>query len=159
MQRWVKFERMRMFRMFGRRGLLLLMFGTMWIVFGVGVWFVPQARFSANGTNVPLLSLLDANEAGLIWAAAGSLAVAIAFVRKHRSGHDSEGFNALLAPPIIWLLGYIWSMVAWIATHEIGRSTAWVSAVVWLIVCVFIILIAGWPDPDDPAMRYDRENA
>lgn len=140
-------------RELGRRGFLLILFGLLWIAFGVGVIVTPQPRFSGPGPEVPILHLLDMPISGALWIVAGILGVTAGLTRRRTRGHDAAGFNVLLAPVMLFLLGYLWSFATWVLTGESGKETAWVSAVVWLIVCAFILLVAGWPDPDDPAVH------
>lgn len=144
-----RFVKMPAFRMLGRRGLLLLLFGLLWICYGVAIVAVDlPPRFS--DVHFPVLSMLDGFWAGLLWMLAGISAVVTAFARKSFKGKDSLGFNSLLIPPVVWVLGYSWSIVLWLCTEQYGKPSGWVALVVWLIVCAFVMLVADWPDPDDP---------
>lgn len=147
-------ERTRIFRLVGRRGLVLLIFGALWVTIGVGALTVPPPvpRFSGTGHAVPILSLLDGPQAGWIWVGSGAGAIVTGLVRRRRHGRDAVGFNFLLGPPILWALAYVWSFFMWVTTGE-GRVSAWAASLVWVVFCAFIMLIAGWPDPDDPAYR------
>ena len=127
------------------------------MVFGVGVLVTPQPRFSGPGPEVPILHLLDLPISGAVWLVAGALSTVAGLARGYMHGHDAAGFNVLLAPVLLFLIGYIWSFGAWVITGESGRENAWVSSVVWVIVFAFILLVAGWPDPDDPAVHRERE--
>lgn len=152
--RFVHIERLRLFHWLGRRGLLLLLFGSLWILYGLAIFFIDQPpRFSATFSKpIPLLIVLDWHGAGALWVACGVTSVVTCFVRGYREGRDATGFNALLAPPFVWTLGYLWSLAAYFVTGgQYGRATALVPIVVWFIVCGFLLLCSGWPDPDDPA--------
>lgn len=155
-------EALWVFRFFGRRGLALLYFGGLLALIGLGVLLQPQSRFtpppgSTDAPRVTPLTLLDHPMLGLLWIAAGLAAIVGSTLRKARGGSDAWAFNSLLAPPFLWFLGHVWSFVAWLMSGgDLGRATGWVSAVVWFSFSAFIILIAGWPDPDDPAIRAPR---
>jgi len=155
--RRIRIERTRLFRLVGRRGLLLLMFGVLWVLLGIGVLASRQPRFSGPGPAVLVLTVLDDAATGWLWIAAGLASIIAGLVRRRMGGRDAVGFNFLLAPPLLWLLGYLWSFAVWAVTSASGRETAWVAAIVWVIMCAFILLIAGWPDPDDPAVRRAEE--
>lgn len=150
--RRVHVERLRMFGLLGRRGLLLLMFGLLWMSFGFGVLTVEQLRFTSEPARAPLLSVLDHQQIGWVWIATGVVSLIAGLTRTRHGRSDILGFNALIVPAAVWFLGYVWSYLAWLMDGS-GRASAWVAAIVWLIVVVFVLLVAGWPDPDDPAFR------
>jgi hypothetical protein len=150
--RLVHFAKMPAFRLLGRRGLLLLMFGLLWTCYGTAILFAElPPRFSE--VPFPILSVLDGTWTGILWAGFGLIAVVVSFARTHHKGKDYLGFNALLTPPFVWTLSYTWSAILWMTTDGFGKSTAGVSLIVWLIVCAFVMLVADWPDPDDPVFR------
>jgi hypothetical protein len=156
MWRIVRLDKTRPFRALGRRGLMLFMLGVLWVLFGVGIAAVPMSRFAGTGASTMLLAFLDEQFIGAVWIVAGIVAIITAFVRRRYRGHDAVGFNALLAPVVLWMIGYLWSFVTWVVTREDGRPASWIAVIVWLITCVFILLAAGWPDPDDPAYADER---
>lgn len=158
--RLFRFEHLRIFRLLGRRGLLLIFMGGLWTVFGLTLILTPNAphRFTQANSPAPILGLLDESAIGWLWIVAGCMALFTALFRMRRHGNDAWGFNALLAPAIVWSIGYIWSIALWATTGLYGRPTSASGATVWLIVCTFIMLLAGWPDPDDPAIRRDGES-
>lgn len=150
----IRLEKMRPFRQLGRRGLFLTLFGLLWVCVGVSVLVSSMSTwFSGTGPPLPVVSLLEHPVSGLLWVVAGLASGVSAAIRRRRRGHDGAGFNALLVPPFLWLMGYVWSQAAWIVTGTYGRSTAWIAICVWVIICASVILAAGWPDPDDPAVR------
>jgi hypothetical protein len=156
--RLIHFERLRIFRWFGRRGLLLLLMGSMWIVYGLTLMLASSPpRFTAANQPVPVLSLLDQPAIGWLWAVAGCISVFVSMFRMHADGHDAWGFNALFVPAAVWFLAYLWSIALWLASGETyGRATSASGATAWLIVCTFVLLFAGWMDVDDPAYKHSE---
>jgi hypothetical protein len=134
---------------------MLILMGVLWTVYGLTLVLYPNAppRFSEQGNPIPILSLFDLPGIGWLWGIAGVVAIAVALCRRYYAGHDAWGFNALLVPSTVWTLAYLWSDLLWIFTGHYGRSTSGSGATAWLIVCTFIVLLAGWPDPDDPAVH------
>lgn len=156
MIRRIRIKRVRLFRALGRRGLLLLLFGVLWVLLGFGVLATPQPRFTGPGPAVLVLTVLDDAATGWLWIAAGLASITTGLMRRQMRGRDAIGFNLLLAPPMLWLIGFIWSFGVWLITDESGRASAGLGAIVWAIVCAWILLVAGWPDPDDPAYRAEK---
>lgn len=157
MWRIVRLDKTRPFRLLGRRGLMLFMLGCLWVLFGVGIAAVPMPRFAGAGASTLLLAILDEPFIGVVWIVAGIVSITTAFVRIRNRGHDAVGFNALLCPVVLWVVGYFWSFITWLVTRDDGRPSSWIAVIVWLITCTFILLAAGWPDPDDPAYRGGKQ--
>lgn len=157
--RKVHVERLRAFRIFGRRGLFLLLFGIVWLSYGIALLSIDDQppRFTMRNHPVPVLSWLDHQYSGIVWVLGGALGILAALFRTHRHGRDAAGFNALLFPPFVWVLGYTWSTFGYIITGVYGRPTAVTGCLVWLIATSAILVVAGWPDPDDPAFNRKRE--
>lgn len=151
--RHVHFERLRLFRLFGRRGLVLIMFGAIWVIFGVQSYLAPVQRFRDDGSRgVPIVDLLDHPAANLLWLATGLISIVSGAIRVRHGGRDALGFNALLLMPLLYVLAFFWSGLAWLITSgAYGRSTAASAFIVWAVVCAFLLLCAGWSDADDPA--------
>lgn len=157
MWRIVHLERTRFAKRYGRRGLLLLLSGLAWIGIGISTTRSSLERFSADGSGSTLLELMDKPWVGWLWTGCGLVAVITAMLRDRRivSRHDAVGFNAILTPPITWFAGFVWSSIMYLATDgEEGRSSSPIAMIVWALVCLFIMTVAGWPEgPADTAPR------
>jgi hypothetical protein len=147
----------RFVRWFGRRGLILGLAGTAWMVNGFIFATDKVERFSRDGPGGPL-ALLDTNPwPGVLWMACGAMAFIIGHVRRRFGGEDALGFAALTAPVIVWIIGYAWSYSLYIYSayidpvpdDVIGRSSASAGFVVYLMILGFLFIIARWPDPID----------
>lgn len=137
---------------FGRRTLVLLHCGSTWIIFGWAIYSIPVERFSRPGPG-GALEIMDTPWPGIMWAACGVLAIINAVFRKRWHGRDVMGFTGIVTPPFVWLLAYMWSAIAYVVTHgDSGNPRAGVGLVTWYLVSAFVLIIAGWPDPDDPAI-------
>jgi hypothetical protein len=142
---------------FGRRTLVLLHCGTVWLLLGWAIYAVPVDRFSNPGPG-GALDALDDPRWGFMWIVGGILAILNAPLRRRWHGRDVPGFLGLTTPPVVWLIGYIWSAITYVVTHgEYGNSRAGLGLVTWYLVSVFVLIVAGWPDPDDPAIYGDTE--
>jgi len=133
----------------GRRGLSLILFGILWTLVGVGILGGPSDRFSRPGPGGTLEFMDSANWAWM-WIGFGALSVISGFLRRRVRLLDEWGFNSLLIPAWVWTLTYGWSAVTYIVTMgEYGQGRAWVGCVVYGVISLAILVIAGWPDPSD----------
>lgn len=140
----------------GRRTLILLHGGSVWIMFGWAVYTAPIERFSRPGPDP--LNIMDTPYAGVMWVACGVLAVACAALRPRLRGGDSVGFAGLVTPPIVWVVAYIWSAIAYVVTGgEAGSPRAGIGLLTWYLVSAFVLIVAGWPDPTDPSITEASE--
>lgn len=133
----------------GRRRVLLSVFATAWVAFGVALLIdPPQARFSRPAGPSPL-DPLDSRWWGLLWVAGG--VTVFATVIRHRRRRDALAFAAAITPTVTWAMFYTWSMLVWLGTAgEFGEHDAWVGLLHWLMLTLIIWLVAGWPDQADP---------
>lgn len=146
----------------GRRGLILILCGVAWMVIGTMFTLDNIERFSRPGPGGPLQFLDSDPWPGLVWVICGSVAGAVGTIRRRFGGEDAFGFAALVAPCVLWFMGYLWSYILFLYTttksdspeEVIGRAQAGPSAIVYLIILAFLFVIARWPDPIDA-----RENA
>lgn len=146
-------------RKLGRRGSFLIMFGGIWIVYGLAILVLPDvSRFE----DVPFVGpIVDSGLWGLVWAGCGMFGIWSAYRRPHNpAGADRLGFNAILIPPMIWTAFYALSFLAGCASAIIGlfvpggggsygQVSSWIGIVVWMIAVTVTLLIADWPDPLD----------
>jgi hypothetical protein len=125
-----------------RRGVFLMMFGTMYGVIG-GVTLAGPAVIRFLHLPATLSTILNSDLWGLLWILCG-LVAAVAGIRTvgYRPGevHDGWGFTALLLAPGAWTVFYVVSLVAFLAGGGRHRSPAAVVTfvigwcLVWLIV-------------------------
>jgi hypothetical protein len=140
----------------GRRGTFLVCFGVIYLVYGVAQWSRATSPFAALG---PTGHLLTRPPWAALWLACG-LAATVCAVGRRRRGEvrawvDALGYNALLLPPTVWVLGYVLSAVLYLATAgQVGSDRAWAALVIWMSVVVAVLVVSGWPEPPrdkDPA--------
>lgn len=157
MWRIVHLERTRFAKRYGRRGMLLALSGLAWIGIGWSTARDPVDRFSGPGHDGTLLDALDGAWMGYLWAVCGLVAVVTAVLRDRRitSNHDAVGFNAILTPPLVWTFGFAWSAVMyWLTGGEDGRSSSAIAIIVYALVCLFIMTVAGWSEgPTEPVQQ------
>lgn len=139
---------------FGRRTLILLHGGGAWLIFGWAIYTIPVHRFSGPSEVGLVLSWLDSPLTGLLWLAGGGLAIVNAPLRKRWGGRDVIGFVGLTVPPIVWFLAYLWSAIVYLVPGgAVGTDRSVVGLVNWYLVSAFVLVVAGWPDPDDPTIE------
>ncbi len=138
-------------RRFGRRGILLILLGSMWALIGYG--FAAdgfQRRFSSPAGGGPLEFLDTPPWPGFMWILGGVVAL-VSGLTRGVSAKDSYGFVGLTLPPFAWAGAYFWSWTTnMIFGPTIGQSDSWIGAVVFLAVVTMVLFLARWPDPDDP---------
>jgi hypothetical protein len=133
----------------GRRGTFLAAFGVIYLVYGVAQWARETSPFAALG---PAAELLTRPPWAALWLVCGFLACVCAGARRRRGvvrpRVDALGYNALLLPPTLWVLGYALSAVLYLATGaQVGTDRAWAALVIWLSVVVAVLVVSGWPEP------------
>lgn len=138
---------------FGRRTLILVHGGLVWILYGWTVFHMSQRRFTGPPIEGPLLHVLDSPYMGFLWLIGGSLALINAPLRRRWHGRDVLGFIGLLTPPMAWLCAYTWSALNFVFPGGVsGSERAFSGMLLWYLVSIFVLIVAGWPDPDDPAI-------
>jgi hypothetical protein len=149
--RVVKIGNTRLAHHVGRHGLLLILLGLIWFVFGMVVIYIPSPpRFTDAANPTAFGGLIERPGVGWLWITSGVVSWFSAFFRRLHQP-DVVGFNALLMAPLLWVCFYIWSLVAAIASggvYGLYRSVAGIA--VWAVCIIMIIVVAGWPDPDRP---------
>lgn len=141
------------FGRFGRRRAALCLFGILWVAVGISVLTTARARFTPID-DPTILSLMDRREWGWMWMVCAAVAIFCGLFRNRYRALDEWGFNALLIPPMVWMLAYVWAEIAWLATAgQIGRSNGWIGAVIYTVISLAILMIAGWPDPADEVRK------
>jgi hypothetical protein len=125
-------------RLLGRRGAILLSYGTVWALYGYGQLVSPQP--DQRGLTLAT-QVLPLHVWGWLWIATGILALGAAFVPQ---GVDWFGFVALVLIVLPWMLSYL---VSWLL-GDFPRG--WVAAAVWAVIAVPVIVAAGWREVPRP---------
>lgn len=125
----------RLGRALGRRGAILLSYGTVWALYGFAQITSPQP--DQRGLT-PALQLMPLTLWGWLWVTTGLVAIASSWMSQ---GRDWPGFLALPAMVLPWMGSYL---AAWI-TGEFPRG--WVATLVWGVIAVPVLVVAGWPEP------------
>lgn len=132
----------RLARKLGRRGAILLCYGTVWALYGYGQLISPQA--DQSGLTL-LLQKIPLEVWAWLWIAAGLVAIVAAWLPQ---GRDAPGFVAIVLIVLPWMLAYLTS---W-ALGYFPRG--WVAAAVWGVIAVPVIVVAGWSEPRPPKREW-----
>lgn len=128
---------------FGRRGVFLLMFGTIYLIIAANLILVPIPRFA----DVAVVgALLDSPLWAGMWLVGGGLSVGYGLARSRRV-HDEAGFVGLLVPPAVWTIFYGASFLSWAVTQgQFGSVRSLSGVAAWSIAWTVVLLISGWPE-------------
>lgn len=118
----------------GRRGAILLAFGAIYLVYGYALLTAPPRL----GT----LLYIDYHWWAWLWIGGGGLGILHSWARK--PGRDTAGFVAIVAPPLVWTVGYIH---LWIFGPDPGAQ-AWKAVGIWAALAIATMVCAGWPEPE-----------
>jgi hypothetical protein len=124
--------------MLGRRGAILLSYGTVWSLFGYGQLISPLPPQPGLTLALQMMSL---HAWGWLWITAGAIALVSAWLPQ---GVDWPGFLALPLIVLPWMLSYF---VSWLQ-GDFPRG--WVAAAVWAAIAVPVLVVAGWREPPRP---------
>lgn len=119
----------------GRRGAILLCYGTVWTAIGWGQIVQPQP--DQRGLKL-LLDILPLPVWGSLWIAAGLIAVVCAWAPP---GRDAPAFLALPLIVVPWMASYF---AAWLF-GDFPRG--WAASAVWAAITVPVLVVAGWQEP------------
>lgn len=137
----------------GRRGLVLILFGLVWILIGRRIFFEPRYQFSqGNPDSLVVLSVMDNPLWGFLWIICGAGAVIVGFLRTHRPfcGRDAIGFNLISIPVFLWTTFFIISWVlSFITDGGRGQSSAYYGMLLYGVIFGLITTLAGWPEGMD----------
>lgn len=124
-------------RVNGHRGTFLLLFGFVFALIGMSYCTAePDAPVRHSMSWMPSWSPIWV--CGLLWLAAGLVAIVCAFFPLPR---DRFGFQALSAICAGWVVAYL---IAWgVGTNPRG----WVSAVVFACMAGAVLVVSGMPNP------------
>ncbi|HEV8653282.1 MAG TPA: hypothetical protein VG276_28785 [Actinomycetes bacterium] len=127
----------RLARRVGRRGAALAWFGLLDLVIG---WSLLSPSLAASPAALAqyrvLLQVRPLAFWGWVWIAVGLVCLAHVPARS-----DRLAFAAAIAIKAVWSSGIF---AAWVAY---SAYRAWVSGTVWATFGLFVLLIAGWPEP------------
>ena len=129
----------RLSRILGRRGAFLASFGMLWVLYGYGQLVEPLP--DTRGIRL-LLNVMPLDAWACCWIVSGLLAAASSVLPE---GRDWVGFPALLAIVLPWMLSYL---VSWWPLGDTSRG--WVTALIWAVAAVPVIVVAGWREPPRP---------
>lgn len=125
----------------GRRGTFLLLFGIVYAIFG---WSLLTTDTTPERALV--FGWLPDQARAAIWFTAAAFALVFAWRRS--PGDDTPGFLALIVPPIIRGVSFLWALLVWYVTDgEIGYPDGWAGAAIWVAVVGVVLLIASWAEP------------
>lgn len=122
----------------GRRGLTLLSLGLAFFLIGLKGYFSPSEDLG----RFILYTFLPDWARGLLWGIPAALAF-VAAVR--RGGRDGVGFAALVVPPVVLSVSYLWSGVAFLLGAT-NYAFGWTQAAIWLSILSFVLIVSGWPE-------------
>lgn len=113
----------------GKRGLVLLMFGGVFISYGLALKDVPQQ------VSLPLYAGIPIAWQGWAWIVTGALAALTAL----SSSREWWGFTVLFPMPALWALGFT---LAALTQHQPING-----ALLWALVVGILLVISDWPEP------------
>lgn len=123
-------------RALGRRGAFLGGMGTMWLLYGYGLWVEPAVSTASYRL---LLEFMPMDAWAAAWMSAGVVALVCAWLPSPR---DWPGFAALYALSVPWGLS---SLVSWWPLEDNPRG--WIAAAIWGALGGAISTVVGWPEP------------
>lgn len=141
---------------YGKRGLWLIVLGTVWMVFGLGQLLEP---------NAPRAWVFYELFPVWVQAAAWLVTGGVALWQGWRGPHvdDSLGHVALYLMPAVrvvsfllaWLIFLGSTLLTWMGVTDdvIGLANGWYAAGVWALISLMLALVASWPNPDMPIPR------
>jgi hypothetical protein len=109
-----------------------------WALYGYAQLVSPQP--DQRGLTLAI-QIMPLHVWGWLWIAAGLIALMSAWLPQ---GADWAGFLALPLIVLPWMLSYLTS---WLQ-GDFPRG--WVSAAVWAVIAVPVLVVAGWREPLRP---------
>lgn len=134
------------FKINGRRGAFLLLFGAVYVILGINFLLTPGA--SARQVSLQWLAAhVPLEPFAALWALAGALGIVAAFMPRPR---DWFGFSALVFAPAVWgalfLIGAI-----------LGSPAAWASTAVYWAFAAAPMVVSGMQGERDRDIRTPHE--
>lgn len=135
-------------RRLGRRGMVLLLLGTLWVVQGIALRSAPYV----NDTDPTVLyEYLPVNLRCGLWVVSGIVAMTVAACfSPHR---DRHGYTVLVVLPLERGFSLLWGWVMTFFPGDGGYAPGLRGAATWFAVTVIVMIVAGWPEPPAKARR------
>jgi hypothetical protein len=129
-------------KVLGYRGSVLLVWGVIWFLIGVGKFASPP-----TGADLILLTghIPPPVRAGM-WCATGLTAMVCAF--RTRASGDAAGWIALYIMPALLAAAYSISFLDSLDGSG-GLILGWLGAAVYVALAAIVAICAGWPEPAD----------
>lgn len=118
----------------------MLFFALLDLLYSVSL-FNPPAEAKLSPTLVFIGHVMPLYAWAGLWAAVGLICLVGAFLKR-----DRWAFTAAMGLKVLWggtFLG------GWILA-DLDRG--WVSALIWLAMAAWVMIISSWPEPRDPLM-------
>jgi hypothetical protein len=128
---------MKMLRRIGRRGLFLLLIGSVWALNGMSLIIEPPPSLGAK-QHLVIQYMAPLSFWGWTFIAGGILSIVYAF-RKRR---DFPGFVGAVSPCVFW--GSIEIISFFLGTYDRGL----IASFVWVLCTCLILVVAGWREPE-----------
>lgn len=122
----------------GKRGLVLLMFGAVWVTIGFGIKDLPQSQ------SIPLYHPVPMTWQALAWIITGAIAMLLALTNHN----EWRGYPILFPMSATQAIGYAF----WLPTMH----RAWTGVAVWVLMTAILVVIADWAEPP---VKVTREEA
>lgn len=129
-------------KILGFRGSVLLVWGFIWLLIGVGKFVSPPSP----ADSILITGYLPAPVRAGLWCVTGFVALAFAF--RTRASGDAIGWIALYVMPAVLAVAYVIAWIQWLAGAG-GVSLGWLAAVVYVALAAIIAICSGWPEPAD----------
>lgn len=123
----------------GRRGAILLSYGSLWLMFAYVIFTMPE-----QDAVDPLGRYLPSEARASMWLVTGLTAVLFAFA-KNRS--DTPGYLALYLMPTLMFLSYMAAWFFYLNGDPLGFKLGWLQAVSYISLSIPIIVCGGWAEP------------
>jgi hypothetical protein len=123
----------------GKRGLVLLMFGGIFIAYGLALKDTPPNH------SLPLFAWCPMVIQGWLWVTTGAVGMLMAIT----SRREWLGFVALFPMPMAWVIGFI---AAWIIHRQPLNG-----ALVWGLLVGILVVVADWPEPPTEVVEVAEE--
>lgn len=113
----------------GKRGLVLLMFGGVFISYGFALKDVAQKL------SLPLYAAVPVSWQGYAWIATGVLACLAAL----SNSREWWGFTALFPMPALWAVGFLIAFLQGLMPIN--------GALLWSLFVGVLLVLSDWPEP------------
>lgn len=127
----------------GYRGSVLLVWGVIWSLIGVGKLLSPVSAVD----HLLITGYIPAPIRAGVWLITGLIAMVCAF--RTRASGDAAGWISLYVMPSVLAVAY---MIAWLQSllYDVGGiPLGWLGAAVYVALAAIVAICAGWPEPAD----------